>query len=452
MPRLTAGRAAQVLGATLTGSADAPFGESIIDSRQARAGSVFWALPGTRSDGHDFVPGAYAAGCDGAVVGRACGAVPAGKWQVQVAAVAAAMQQLGAWWRAQFALPVWAVTGSSGKTSTKEMLAWLLGQKISTLATTGNRNNDLGVPLTLLQLADRHQALVLELGMNHAGELAQLAQWSRPTAAVITNVGAAHLEFFGTLENIARAKAELAAALPAGAPLVVNADNRLVMDIARQHPHLRAVTFAATAAADYRAEAIATGEGWSEFTLAGRRYRMPLSGRHQVLNAAAALAAAAVQTGELPPAGELFAGLQFAGRMEWREADGVRFLVDCYNANPLSTAALLEALPALAGGRRVILVFGDMLELGDAAGAEHEKIGAQSAGVAAVLITVGALARQAAAAAQAAGQRHTVSCDDAAAAGRALRELAVAGDLVVLKASRGMKLERVLTAFTELAA
>ncbi|HNW91598.1 MAG TPA: UDP-N-acetylmuramoyl-tripeptide--D-alanyl-D-alanine ligase [bacterium] len=452
MQRLTTGAAALAAGAALTGSPDRLLGESIIDSRQARPGTVFWALPGTRADGHDYVARAYAAGCEGTVVSRACGVVPDGAWQLLVPEVPAALQQLAVWWRGQFDLPVWGVTGSNGKTSTKEMLAWLLAQAMPTLATAGNRNNDLGVPLTLLRLQPEHRALVLELGMNHAGELARLAQWSRPTAGLLTNVGASHLEFFGTLDNIARAKAELAAALPAGAPLVVNADNRLALDIARRHPQLRAVTFGALNAADFRAADIAGDADGSQFVVNGRQYRIPLAGRHQVLNATAALAAFAVQTGALPPAGELFAGLAVDGRMEWREHAGVRFLVDCYNANPLSAGALLESLPALAGGRRVILVFGDMLELGAAAAAEHAAIGVQSVPATAVLITVGELARGAAAAARAAGHRCVEECADAAAAGALLRRLAAPGDVVALKASRGVRLERALAVFTEQAA
>lgn len=449
MPRLNAGYAAAATGGVLAGDPAAPLGLPVIDSRQAAAGTQFWALPGTQTDGHDFVAAAYAAGCGGAVVSRACGPVPAGRWQLRVPDVTAALQALAARWRAEFTLPVWGVTGSNGKTGTKEMLAWLLRQRRPVLATAGNRNNDLGVPLTLLQLTDSAQAAVLELGMNHAGELARLAQWARPTAALITTIGASHLEFFGTLEKIAQAKAELADALPDGAPLVVNADNRLCMEVARQRPRLRTVTFGSTAAADYRADDIALAADGAAFTLNGRRYRMPFTGRHQVLNAAAALAAAAVQDGGLPPAGELFTGLQLSGRMEWQEARGARFLVDCYNASPLSTQALLDTLPALAGRRRVVFVFGEMRELGPTAPAEHARIGELAAPVAAVIVTVGELARAAAAAARAAGHGAVTECADAATAGTALRGLVRAGDLVALKASRGVRLEQALAAFRE---
>ncbi len=366
-----------------------PLAGVVVDSRAARPGSLFVALPGERADGHDYVPTALAAGATLALVGRpvpgvplfdaAAGDVP-GEWRwplaVRVPDTLAALQRLAAGWRAaQAGLRVVGVTGSVGKTVTKEAIAAVLAQRYAVCRNVGNRNNEIGLPLTLLELDAGHRYAVLEMGMYALGEIALLARLARPQVGVVTNVGPTHLERLGSIERIAQAKAELVQALPAGGLAVLNGDDARVRAMAEQTP-CPALTYGRGADNDLRAEAVENrGLAGIAFTLrvgalptlglapAAARLEMGQIGEHNVY---VALAAAAVGLAEGLTLDELAAGLR-AGAGALRLApragrDGVTLLDDSYNASPASALAALAALRALPG--RHLAVLGDMLELG----------------------------------------------------------------------------------------
>ncbi len=412
------------------------------DSRTLKPGELFVALEGPRFDGHDYLPAVAAAGAAGALVRRAHPALPC----IEVPDPLAALAQLAAAWRMRFELPLVAVTGSSGKTTIKELLAAALAGLGPVLATRGNRNNHIGVPLTLLELRDAHRAAVIEMGMNHAGEIAHLADLARPTAGVISNAGAAHLEGLGSVAAVARAKGELVEHLPPNAVAVLNADDPhlpLWRDLAGAR---RVVTFGldhpAEVSADYTLGA--DGSALELRTPAGTAAaRLGLLGRHNVLNALAATAAALAAGAALADiASGLAAVRPVPGRLyPLAGQGGARLIDDSYNANPLSVRAAIDVLACLPGER--LLVLGDMGELGADAVRLHGECGAaaRAAGIE-QLVTLGPLAAHAAAAFGAGA----VACTELAQA------IDVAGarlhaDLSVLvKGSRSAGMERVVQA------
>ena len=365
--------------------------------------------------------------------------------RIVVPEVLPALQAFAGWHRRRFDLPVVAVTGSSGKTTTKNMIASVLGERFRVFRTPGNLNSQLGVSEALFSLRGDHGAAVLELGMNRAGELDRLSRMTRPCIGVITNVGPAHIEFFESIEGIALAKGEILDHLPEGGSAVLNADDPLVMKQAGRSL-ARVFTFGRGTGADVRLASVRTELSGSDFTLSdGVSFRINLMGEHQVMNAAAAVAvgrllgiddqgiAHALRNVEPTPM-----------RMEYRKAGAVHLINDAYNANPSSMKAALDAL-ATAGGRKLV-VLGDMLELGALGRPAHREIGRRAAEVAERIITVGELAREIAAAAVDGGipASHVVSCscnDEAAAAVMAEVE---DGDVVLVKGSRGMRMESVV--------
>lgn len=414
------------------------------DSRTLRAGELFVALEGPRFDGHDYLPAVAAAGAAGALVRRAHPALPC----IEVADPLAALGQLAAAWRARFALPLVAVTGSSGKTTIKELLAAALAGLGPVLATRGNRNNHIGVPLTLLELRDTHRAAVIEMGMNHAGEIAHLAELARPTVGVIGNAGAAHLEGLGSVAAVARAKGELVEQLPPNAVAVLNADD----------PHLplwrglagarRVVTFGLDNPADVSAgyALAADGSALQLRTPAGTATaRLELLGRHNVLNALAATAAALAAGAALTDIASGLARVRpVPGRLyPLAGKGGARLIDDSYNANPLSVRAAIAVLAGLPGERLIVL--GDMGELGADAARLHAECGtaARAAGIE-HLVALGPLAAHAAAAFGAGAG--AVACTELSqaidAAGARLRP----GLTVLVKGSRSAGMERVVQA------
>lgn len=359
--------------------ADAPFAEVIIDSRKVRAGDLFLALPGEHTDGHEFVGAAAAAGAVGALVSRKIN-VPLA--QILVGDVARALSRAGAAWRAGFGAPVLGVAGSNGKTTTKEMLSSILAQRGECLATRGNLNNHLGVPLTLLRLHDGFLSAVIEMGANRAGEIAELVRLARPDVGLITNAGAEHLEGFGSLEGVAQAEGEMVAGLEPSGTAIINADDAyapLWCELTRA----RVVTFGLAADAGVRALALRLDVGAEGFmtrfdlqcALGTVPVALALAGRHNVYNALAAAAAAMAAGASLA---QVSAGLgavrSVAGRLQFRALLGGAWLIDdTYNANPSSAHAALEVLSELPGRRWLVL--GDMAELGRFAGASHEELG-----------------------------------------------------------------------------
>ncbi len=354
------------------------------DTRRLTPGCLFIALRGERYDGHEFVRRAATLAAGAALVAREIDGGPA---QIVVGDTLAALQRLAAAWRLRSNAPVLAVTGSNGKTTTKTMLAAILGQAGRVLATRGNLNNHIGVPLTLLELGAEHDFAVVEMGANHPGEIALLTRLARPNVGLITNAGDAHLEGFGSREGVARAKGELFADLAADGIAVINADDAyadLWGELAGDRRQLR---FGLRGKTEVRAHDVVTEANGMRFVLTApdgeAAVTLPLAGRHNVANAlAAAAAAAAVGTPVAAIAAGLAAVPPVAGRLRARPAVGGATLIDdSYNANPDSLAAAIEVLTAGTG--QAWLVLGDMAELGDATEMRHTEAGrlARKAGV-----------------------------------------------------------------------
>jgi UDP-N-acetylmuramoyl-tripeptide--D-alanyl-D-alanine ligase len=436
---------AAVVGGTVEGedtvTVTAP---AVLDSRQARPGGLFVAFAGEHADGHDYAAQAARAGA-AAVLGSRRTALPT----VVVPDARAALQALAAHvvTRLRGGLTVVGVTGSQGKTGTKDLIAAVLSGTAPTIATFGSLNNELGVPLTMLRAEAGTRFLVLEMGARHIGDIAALTGLVRPDIAVVLNVGRAHLGEFGSRGAIARAKGELVRGLAPGGTAVLNADDRRVAAM-RAHTDGPVMTFGYAERADVRVlYRVLDRLGRPSFTLAtpgdSAIVTLPLVGAHQALNASAA-AAAGLAAGV--PLGVAASALAVAGlskwRMELRElAGGARLLNDSYNANPESTRAALDALAAIEGRRR-IAVLGEMLELGPAAWAEHRAVGRYAAARADVVVTVGDPAR---AIADGAGERAVALAGNDAAVDW-LREHVAAGDVVLVKASRGVRLDEVAAA------
>jgi UDP-N-acetylmuramoyl-tripeptide--D-alanyl-D-alanine ligase len=429
--------------------ADAGFADVVIDSRRVAPRDVFAALPGAHADGHDFVAAAAAAGAAGALVSRPrAAALP----QIVVADVAQALLLAGSAWRTAFHGTVLGVAGSNGKTTTKEMLSAILAQRGACLATHGNLNNQLGVPLTLLRLRDTHDSAVIEIGANRAGEVAELVALARPHIGLITNAGAEHLEGFGSIEGVARAEGEMVAGLAPGGVAVINADDPYAA-MWRGMTSARVVSFGFAPGADVRASGLRLEAGVhgfvSSFTLHGAAATVPvalaLAGRHNVYNALAAAAAALAAGATLAQvAAGLGAMRSVAGRLQFKQVAGGAWLIDdSYNANPSSARAALEVLAELAGRRWLVL--GDMAELGAHAQSSHRELGtlARSLGIER-LFAFGPLAALAADSFGAGAERY----QDIDALVQAVRA-GLQGDVrLLVKGSRVNRLERLVTALT----
>ncbi|HJR71064.1 MAG TPA: UDP-N-acetylmuramoyl-tripeptide--D-alanyl-D-alanine ligase [Gammaproteobacteria bacterium] len=423
--------------------ADRPFGLVSTDTRSLVPGALFVAIPGDRFDGNDFVPEAEAKGAAGALVSRlAASELP----QIEVRDSRRALGAMARAWRASFSIPIVAVTGSSGKTTVKELVAAILGVSRSVCVTQGNLNNDIGVPLTLMRLTDEHDAAVIELGANHLGEIDYLGSLVEPTVGIITNAAAAHLEGFGSLEGVCQGKGELLDHLPRAGSAVLNADDRFRSDwVARSRCEFT-VTFGYAANADCRVlgepHSVATG---SEFRMRlpdGEEADvwLPLLGRQNVANALAAAAAAQAVGASTE---DIVAGLARAAAVRGRLRAapgrlGATIIDDSYNANPGSVRAALDHLAALSGRR--ILVLGNMAELGATALELHKEVGDYARGRCDQLIAIGELAGEAARVFGAAGQRVA----DIEAARAALEPLLGAGVTVLVKGSRVMGLDRLV--------
>jgi UDP-N-acetylmuramoyl-tripeptide--D-alanyl-D-alanine ligase len=417
------------------------------DSRTIHPGDLFVPLRGPNFDGHEFLMQAVRRGAAACLSEDVLAGYPVPV--IGVHNTLTALGDLAASYRRAFPGPVVAVTGSSGKTTTKDMLHAILALHGPGLATEGNFNNLVGLPLTLFKMMPSHRWAVLEMGMSARGEIARLAEIAAPGVGIVTNIGPAHLEGLQTLEGVARAKGELFAALPSGGTAVINADDDRVRELPVANGVQR-LWFGLNPAATVRAETIRSdGEGVNfELILPNGRYPVKLAvpGRHNVANALAAAAAALVL--EIP-AELIVRGLQTfrarAGRMETvRLADGSLLLDDSYNANPLAVKAALEALAESGTGRK-IAVLGDMLELGEAAADLHREVGAAVASRADYLIVLGAQAEATAAGARTAGMaadRVRVVADHEAAIAM-VRTWLRPGDSILVKGSRGMRMDQV---------
>ncbi|HEX6140416.1 MAG TPA: UDP-N-acetylmuramoyl-tripeptide--D-alanyl-D-alanine ligase [Candidatus Limnocylindria bacterium] len=450
---LLAATGGRLIGPTTTTS----FSGAAVDSRAVTPGCCFVALRGERDDGHRFAAEAVTRGAAVVLVERPV-QLPAGSGaaQVLVSDPLHALQELAAWWRSRFAVRVVGITGSTGKTIAKEICADVLGSTLNVLRNEGNLNSETGVPMTLLRLEPAHQAAVLEMSMYTEGEIARLAEIARPEVGVVLAVHATHLERAGSIEAIARAKSELPQALSSDGLAVLNADDTRVAAM-REVTAAEVCTFGLSTGADVRAEEIASlGLSGTVFTIRSpwgtRRVRSGTPGRHLVHHALAAAAVAerfGVPMDEVEAA--LAAGSHAAHRMAViPAASGATIVDDTYNASPVSVGAALEfvAETPLSPGRRRLAVLGDMLELGPDEERLHREIGARAAGIVDALVTVGERGRWIAEGARAAGLRSVATADDADQALPVVeRELAPGvGDLLLVKASRGIELDRLVAA------
>jgi len=417
-----------------------------VDTRTQNPGDVFFALRGPHHDGHDFVAAAIEKGAAAVVVeGRQA------LWPLQlvVTDTLRALEELGAWARQQWGGTVVGVTGSAGKTTTKDAIAHLLAAEFPVGRTEGNLNNHVGVPLSILRLPDGCRAAVLEMGMNHAGEIRELASIARPQVGVVTNVGYAHVEFFNSIEEVAAAKRELIEALPRDGVAVLNGDDPRVLRFRESHPG-RSITFGFSDCAEVRAEAVQSTPDGTRFRALGIDFEASLAGRHSVMNLLAAIAVArlfGIPPGRLQEPIRTFTAGKMRG--ERFEHNGILIFNDSYNSNPEAAAAMIDVLRATPARRR-FAVLGEMLELGRESEVLHQRLGryAVEQGVDFV-IGVRGWAQVVVDAARAAGlgSSQAIFFVDPVQAGQWLRGEAGAGDAILFKASRGVQVERALERF-----
>ena len=437
-------------GEQLSGSPEATIGRVCSDSRQARAGDLFFALAGDRFDGHDFLAEVARKGVTAVVAARDKAPANLPCAVIAVDDPRRALGRLAAVYRVDFDLPVVAVGGSNGKTTTKELLAAVLRQKLKTLWSEASFNNDIGVPLTLLNLEKTHQAAVLEVGTNHPGELAPLVRMVRPGLGVITSVGREHLEFFGDLAGVVQEEGWLAELLPVGGKLFLNGDSEWGGRIAGR-TRATVVRVGLGEGNDWRATGLRLDEQGVRFQVDAPKagyfgeYRINLAGRHQVVNALFALAVGA----ELNlPAVDLQNGLAECKpakmRMQIWNWNGVCVLDDAYNANADSMLAALETLKEMPCTGRRVAVLGDMGELGAHSESAHAEVGRHAAKLGiGQLFAIGKMAAVTAQAARAAGLTRVIEFADVESAVVAVKKFLKTGDVVFLKASRSARLERI---------
>ena len=453
---------AQACAAKLVrGSADMFVQRVCTDSRQAQSGDLFFAIRGEHFDGHDFLNEVAAKGVAAVVVARASrpsGEKHTGRMPVPLPDCAvlvaddtrAALGRFAAAYRREFDLPVVCVGGSNGKTTVKELIASALRQKLATLWSEASFNNDIGVPLTLLRLEKSHQAAVLEAGTNHPGELAPLVKMIRPKYGVITNIGREHLEFFGDVAGVAEEEGRLAELLPADGRLFVNDDNEWTEKIVRR-TRAGVVRVGLGERADWRAKGIRPDKNGVTFRVDAPKiewngeYRINLLGKHQVTNALFAMAVSEELGLGRPAVRDGLAGCKPAKmRLQFWEAGGVRVLDDTYNANADSALVALETLCDLPLQGRRVAVLGDMNELGAHSEAAHAEVGRRAAELGiGQLFAVGKMAPVTARAARDAGLNRVIEFADVETAMAAVKSFLKTGDVVLLKASRAVRLERI---------
>ena len=425
-----------------------------IDSRTTEKGNLFVALQGEHVDGHDFVSEASVKGATCAVVEKSrLEDMDEGPRQ-KIAFLAVddtrkALQDLARWFLKKFRVKTVAITGSNGKTTTKDMIAAVLSQEYKVIKSPKSYNTQIGVPLTIFELGSDTEVLVLELGASMLGEIEGLTRLSQPDIGVITNISAAHLEFFGSFENVVRAKLELLDNMKDDKIAVLNSDDESLLARTKVGKK-RVVTFATERKADFRADDVSfSDKGEVSFVINSKfSVRLRLMGRHNVYNALAAFAVGSLW--QVDPKRAVEALESFTPpdlRMELEEFDGIKVLNDSYNANPASMANALETLRQIRTSGRRIAVLGDMLELGDKSQSLHQEIGNKvfDSGVD-ILVTVGELSKWIARAAREKGLDHSsiTSFEHKAEVSAFLRENLKPGDVVLVKGSRKLKLEDVV--------
>lgn len=449
---LTAGRiAAATAGRIAAGGADTAFSSVSTDTRNIPAGALFVALEGENFDGHDFVAGAFEAGAGGALVQREPAGDVAGRTVIVVEDTLAGLGDIASLWRKSLPLRLLGITGSNGKTTTKEMAARVLTQRFRVHKNEANLNNLVGVPLTLFAMPDDTEVAVIEMGMNTPGEIARLTEIASPDFGLITNVGPAHLAGLGDIDGVKEAKGELFSSLRHDATLLVNGDDPRVVELAARSRNPRLV-FGSNNGDDVRLqEVLEEGPGGTRFLLEMDAHTVEIGlkvpGRHHVANSLAAAASGlAFGLGPDEVARALSGYRGFTGRMEMKKAPGGFLIIDdTYNANPGSATQALKTLAGFSPGRR-FAILGDMLELGPTSDKLHHQVGLAAAGGADFLFALGEMAPN-----YIEGGREGGMHEERLHLGQSHRELAdlllklaEPGDFVLVKGSRGMRMEKVV--------
>lgn len=447
-----------VSGELVQGDSGKVFDGVSTDTRQIAEGDLFIALSGEKFDAHDFIDSAISGGAGGLIVSRR---VDTGSWQGPVIVVSdtlTALQQLAHYNRTHFKGLVVGVTGSNGKTSTKDMIFAVLEQKFRTLKTQGNFNNHIGLPLTLLKLNNGYGAAVLEMGMRGLGEINLLASITKPDGAVITNIGETHIERLGSVSNIAKAKGEILDHIEPSGFAVLNGDDNNVRGQAGRCRG-KVIYYGTGGSLPILAGDISTSDGKSnEFTLTTPggtiEINLPVPGKHNVLNA---MAAAGVGLEAGLSLAEIKNGLERAVltgmRLEITEGRKATIIDDTYNANPASVKAALQILADVGKGRRKVAILGDMYELGQRAAEGHREVGAEAAAIKVdILIAVGKLASDIALGATFTEEppAEIISLNTNSEVKKYLHKIVRPGDVVLVKGSRGMKLEEIVQELREM--
>ena len=445
---------AAITGGVLSGDGTAPVTGVVIDSRAVTPGALFAAIPGERVDGHDYIGKAFDLGASCCLAQR----VPAGETRpvICVPDTAAALETLARAYRARFAIPVLGVTGSVGKTTTKEMIASVLSRDFKLYKSEGNHNNEIGLPMTVMNMPEDTELLVAELGTNHPGEIAYLSAIAQPDYAVITNIGIAHIEYLGSREGILREKLDILRSSLKNTVGIFNGDEPLLWNVRDKGTHKKYYFGIDNPSCDVVASGIQELDDGMRFHVSGFHHEfelfVPALGRHMVYNALAA-ATVGLAMGVKPETiqNELSIFRNTGMRQKIYEKNGMTIIEDCYNAGPESTEAALGVLASVKTSGKRIAVLGDMLELGNRSSAEHYRIGRIAAQKADLLLTYGAHSVRTVTGAITGGMspknaEHFDTHEDLV---RMLKMRAGEADVILFKGSRGMKMERVLQMFLD---
>ncbi|MBR1805667.1 MAG: UDP-N-acetylmuramoyl-tripeptide--D-alanyl-D-alanine ligase [Selenomonadaceae bacterium] len=449
MHKLTLAEIVRVTDAQANSDDEIIFEGVTTDSRKITAGVLFVALKGERFNGEDFAADALKKGASAVLVSKNFAQDVDGV-VIKVDDTLTAYRQIAGSWRNRFNIPVVAITGSNGKTTTKDLTAAALTNFGHVLKTAANFNNEIGVPMTLLELNDRHKAAVVEIGMRGLGQIAELAKFVRPTIGTVINVNETHIEILGSIENIARAKGELVEAIDAGGTVILNADDPHVTAMKNfVNEGVRIITYGLETPADLTAKNIVIGNVLTEFVLTygGVEYNfeIPMIGRHNVSNALAAVAAGLAVGLTIDEVQRGISSLTTTKmRFEVIRRDGLTIVNDAYNASPASMRVAIRTTAEIYDGRK-IAVLGDMLELGDISQKAHREVGAQLVeNHFDTLVAIGELGKFIADGARDAGLKNVFVVDNHEDAARKILDLVEHGDTILFKASHAMHLEKII--------
>lgn len=449
MNKLSLNEIIKVTGAESNSDAEIFFDGVSTDSRKMKEGLLFVALKGENCNGESFAIDAVKKGAAAVLVSKTAKRIPESV-VLKVDDTLEAYRQIAGSWRNRFNIPVIAVTGSNGKTTTKDLTAAALSGLGHVQKTSGNFNNEIGVPMTLLELNDKHNAAVVEIGMRGLGQIESLAEVVRPTIGIVTNVSEAHIELLGSLENIAKAKGELVTAIPAGGTIILNADNRYTAAMKNfAGEGVNVITYGLEQPADVTARDVLIGSVSTEFTLTYRGqdfdFEIPMLGRYNVSNALGAIAVGLLLGLSVE---EIQRGISTLTttkmRFEVIRRDGLTIVNDAYNASPASMRVAIKTASEIYSGR-LIAVLGDMLELGDISEAVHREIGAELVeNKFDTLITLGELGKFIAAGARDAGLQNVYTFDTHEDVAKKIIEIVREGDTILFKASHVMHMDKII--------